>query len=274
MKQIYIVIICFFPIMTLGQNFKFKVSGGLNYNAMILSDRINQNALSNDDIQSGAYDWYFTTPGYINTSFNQYRNVRPQIGYFISGIGNLDLGKSISLRLGTDFQYVKLDREISQKVVTFGSEEDYLTTLKYHDIAFQIPLTVFYINLPIGLEYALEDKNISFFGGVNFSARIFDKNIDHNLSKFRVSDGNNSSIIFTNPIMEEFFVSISAGISYQIRENINIELIYQQGISNMFDVPNESFYELSKNMTSKGVEVNKEKSYLQQLSIGVSYKLF
>lgn len=274
MKQLYIALICFFPVMVLGQNFKFKVSGGLNYNSMILSDRINQNELSNDDIQSGEYDWYFTTPGYINSTFNQYRSVKPKIGFFVNGIGNLELDKSFSLRLGTDFQYVRLDREISQKLVTFENEENYRTTLKYHDLSFRIPLSVFYVNLPLGIEYTLSQKNISFFGGVNFSARIFDKNIDHSLSKFKVFDGGNSSIIFTNPIMEEFFWSVNVGVTYNIREKINVEIIFQQGMSNMFDVPNILFYEDSNMFTSKGIKINKQKSYLQQLSVGISYQLF
>ena len=273
MKRLYIVLVCSFPLLVFGQNFKFKVSGGLNYSSMILSDRINQNELSNDDIQSGDYDWYFTSSGRINSNFNQYRSVKPKIGFFVNGIGNLELGKSFSLRLGTDFQYVRLDREISQKLVTFGNEEDYQTTLNYHDVSFRIPLSIFYVNLPLGIEYTLNQKNLSFFGGVNFSARIFDKNIDHLDSGFRVSDGTNSTSIFTNPIMEEFFWSINAGVTYNIRKKINLEIIFQQGMSNMFDVRDILFHESSNTFTTKGIIVNKQRSYLQQLSIGVSYDL-
>ncbi|MFT4755143.1 MAG: hypothetical protein ACI85Q_002709 [Salibacteraceae bacterium] len=273
MKRIYIAIVCFFPLIVFGQNFKFKVSGGLNYSSMVLSDRINQNALSNDDIQSGDYDWYFETGG-VNSTFNQYRKAKPKIGYFVNGIGNLHFTPNISLRLGTGFQYVKLDREISQKVVTFGNEDDYQTTLKYHDITLTIPLAVFYVNLPLGLEYSLKKENISFFGGVNFSARIFDKNIDHSASNFSVSDGTNVTDIFTNPIMEEFFWAISAGVSYEIRNRINIEIMLRRGMSNMLDVPNNFFNKKSNISTTKGIITNEEESLLKQLSVGVSYQIF
>jgi hypothetical protein len=272
MKRLYIALICFFPIIVFGQNFKFKVSGGLNYSSIILSDRIYQNGLSNDDIQSGNYDWYFEG-NRINSTFNQYRKAKPKVGYYINGIGNLHFTPNISLRLGADFQYVKLDREISQKMVTYGDENDYLTTLKYHDITLTIPLTVFYVNLPLGIEYSLKKENLSFFGGVNFSARIFDKNIDHSDSKFRVFDGDNSAIIFTNPVMEEFFWAINVGASYEIRNRINIEVMLLRGMSNMIDEPPNYFQE-SSIANPKAIIRNEQKSYLQQLTVGVSYRLF
>jgi len=273
MKYIYIVLFCCAPLFIFGQNFKFKIGGGLSYNTAFLNDRINENAPTPDNILDESYRWYFEK-GNISSTFNEYRKAKPKIGYYVNGIGNLYLTPSISLRLGADFQYVRLDREINQTVATFGNIDDYQTTLKLHDITLTIPLDVFYISLPLGLEYSLKNNKLSFFGGVNFSARIFDKNMDPYLSRFKVRDGDNSTWFFTNPVMEEFFLAANLGLTYEIRKKLNLEISLLHGITNMLDTPFQVFRDGTILNTDKGVVLNKEKSHLGQLSVGVSYLLF
>lgn len=254
MKYFSIIILLCFPCFLFGQNFKLRVGGSVSVSNAYLEDISNPlNNITLAELINGNYDNLFIYND-VNSIFSQKRSSEPNIGGNIHIIGLLNLSNSLSLRVGTDFQLVRFDRVVDRKVAAFDNFDNYKTTTEIFEIQYEIPLTAFYISLPIDIQYDFKKQGLSVYGGILFTARIADKNVDTRNGVLSIGYDKRA---FVNPIMEEFFVSANLGLSYQIKDRINLDIQAIRGFTNMFDV----FFRVP------------QQSFLQQLSVGVSYQL-
>lgn len=276
MKYISVLILICLPIFIFGQKIKFKIGAGLNYSFPILNDIVNADAegITRDELINGNYDWFFKEDR-VNSIFSTYRESAPKFGLNINGIGNLYWNSKLSFRFGIDLQFTRFGRTMDRRIAIYDSYNNYQSTLELHQLNFTTPVTVLYLSLPIGLEYFFEKEKLSLFGGISFSSRIYDDNIDNSEAFVTIYNYPNSSSLFANPLLNDFFTSFNFGATYKINKRFNIELMYLIGISNILDTTWENKNIIWPNVTMETdkTNFNKQKSLLQQLSIGVSYEL-
>ena len=256
MRFIIILVFIYFSSVAFGQNFQVRIGGNFNISNTYVDDLIapfNDN-VTQAELISGEYDHLFQTEK-INSIFNHYRSSSPRIGGSIHLIGLLRLKPNLFLRIGTDLQMIRLKRIIDRQVVLYENYDNYKTTARFTDLHFEIPLTAFYLSLPFNIQYDFKKQGFSVFGGVIFSTRLFDRNADGREGGI---DLGNNEYIYINPFMDQFFSSINLGFSYQIRNKINLDFYAVKGLSNLYD----------------GVNRATQKSFLQQITVGASYKLF